>query len=82
MLKCHDFIKQFFVFIFQKMNLTIINMMKVDFDECSDNKHLKLKNLIDTQEIEVNQQEIRKLYVSTSSSVFDIRKLQIHFTCT
>ena len=57
------------------MNLTIINMIKVDLDECSENKHLKLKNFLrDTQETVVNEQEIRKLYVSTSSSVLNIKK--------
>ena len=54
------------------MNLTIINMIKVDFDECNENKHLKLKNFLwDTQDTVVNEQEIRKLYVSTSSSVLE-----------
>ena len=57
------------------MNLTIINMIKVDLDECNENKHLKLKNFLrDTQETVVNEQEIRKLYVSTSSSVLNIKK--------
>ena len=57
------------------MNLTIINMIKVDLDECSENKHLKLKNFLrDTQETVVNEQEIKKLYVSTSLSVLNIKK--------
>ena len=64
------------------MNLTIINMMKIDFDECIENKHLYLENLIDNQETEVNKQDISKLYVSTSSSALNIRKLPTHFACT
>ena len=64
------------------MNLRIINMMKIDFDECSENKHLYMENLIDNQETEVNKQDISKLYVSTSSSALNIRKLPTHFACT
>ena len=56
--------------IFQKINLMTINAMKMYLDECSKDKHLELKNLDDTQ-------EINKLYVSANniiSAYYDIIK--------
>ena len=52
------------------MNLMTINAMRMYLNECSKDKHLELKNLDDTQ-------EINKLYVSDNNIIsanYDIIK--------
>ena len=56
--------------IFQELNLNVINVMKLYFNETNENKYSELKYSDDTQSIMVNEKEINNLYVSDLNQSF------------